>query len=624
MIRGASLYRGFLPALLIGLLLSGPAIADEFNRSVSISTKQLPAWAEEAWLEYHADRTNGRLQEASDVLDRLHKQAWSAGIQNFALPAAVLIQEGEEALSKGKLDEAVELGEAAEEWAPDDPNSLFFLAKALFRQHPGNLLPAVNAYFHALATAAADFWFTFYAIGRLVLILLAGFLGGFIVFWALMTVRYLPRLVHSLHELFAVVLNDAAVWALVITLLFLPLFIGLGAGFVLISGLCLLWLFMTRSERMVTVLFVTVLSLSSFWLPPLLSWFTADRSAELALLSRVMQGEASATGAAHLVEAQGGFDANGPVLLSLGIEKRREGKIPEALERYQQLRKLLPDQPGLLLNNFGNIYFLMKQYDEAVTYYKQSLDKNPRDVISHYNLNLVYREQLRFNEAKQELEAAEQINLLLVQSYHGLGPVDELFSTKTLWDVAFDESSLNEERSKAFFIDWLTPLPLDSSPILLLLFAGGAGVMRLVVSKKFTASGCALCGKTICFHCQRRILDIKTCNRCWSISKNVRRKADLRQIKIRQRWIQKVARLISVVFPGAGHFYIGWSIRGFIFLAVFMAIVFTVLFRNRFLHLPGERGGILGFGGILLLLLALAVLYLMVFYDLIKASHEKS
>jgi hypothetical protein len=403
----------------------------------------------------------------------------------------------------------------------------------------------------------------------------------------------------------------------------MPLFLGIGAGFVLLAGLCLVWLYMTQSERMIASLFVVTLGLSVFWLPTMLSWFTADQSAELILLSRTIRGDAAATGAAHRMEEQGGTDENGPVLFSLAIQKKREGKIAEALERYQQLLKLEPDQP-FLLNNIGNIYFLMNQYDEAMAYYKQSLAKDPRDEIGHYNLNLVYRELLRFNEAKQELEAAEQINLMRIQSYHGLGPIDELFSRKTLWRVAFSESSLKDEKSRILFENVLRPLSFDMSPIVLGLFAGGVVLLRLVVSRKITATDCALCGRSICFHCQRRILDIKTCNQCWSGAKNVKRKTDLRQIKIRQRWIHRIARWISVFFPGAGHFYLGWGMRGFVFLAVYMGLVFTVLFRNRFFQLPEERGGILGFGGVLFVVLGLVFLYFQVFRDLIKASHERS
>ncbi|MBI3811148.1 MAG: tetratricopeptide repeat protein [Nitrospirae bacterium] len=574
-------------------------------------------------MEYRTERSNNRLKEASDVLGRIQKQALSSGIRNFDLPAGVLVQEGEEAFSKGRMDEAVELGGDAVEWAPDDPNGLFFLAKARFRQHPFSPVPALGTYFHAFSAGVDNFWFMFYMIGRLVLILFAGLLGGFIIFFALLMVRYLPRLVHSLHERLSRVFNSAAVWVLAVSLLLMPLFVGVGGGFVFLSGLCLVWLYMSRSERIVASLFVVTLSLSAFWMPVMLSWFTADQSAELVLLSRVIRGEASATGAARTMEEQGGIDGNWSVLFSLAIQKRWEGKTAEALERYQQLRKLRPDQPGLL-NNIGNIYFLMKQYEDAVTYYKQSLAKDPRDAVSHYNLNLVSRELLRFNEAKQELEAAEQIDLPLVQSYHGPGPIDELFSGTTLWKIAFAESPVKEAKSRGLFGNLFMPLSLDASPILLVLFACGVVGLRLVVSRKFTATGCALCGRAICFHCQRRILDIKTCNRCWNGSKNVRRKTDLRQIKIRQRWIHQLARWISVFFPGAGHFYIGWGARGFVFLATFTGLVFTVLFRNRFFQLSGVRGGVLGFGGFLAVLSGLAILYFQVFRDLIRASHEKS
>jgi tetratricopeptide (TPR) repeat protein len=620
--RARALYKAFLPAVAISLFCSLPAVADDFGQANSLSTKQLPAWAEDGWSEYKAKRAAGQLKEAEAVLNRVQNQASSVGIQRFDLPAAVLVQEGEEDLSHGNIDEAVESGQAALQWSPDDPNSAFFLARALYARDSLKPSSSIAAYFNAISTGFRDFWFSFYMIGALLLVLFVGLLGSFLVLCTLLLVRYVPLLVHSLHELSTNMLIKPAVWTLVISLLLAPLFIGLSVGFGILWALCLVWLYMTRGERIVVAGMVVVFSLASFWMPMAMSWFVADQSNELMLLSRIVRGDAAASDAVRRMEAQGGYDKNGTVLLALAIHKRREGDYSDALERYQRLRKMEPDRP-MILNNIGNLYFLMKQYNEAVAYYKQATIKNPRDAVSHYNLSLVYREMLLFEDAEKEYNAAQKINLPLIQSFHGSGSVDEVFQKRILWKTALAASVLKDEEARRLFGKLMNPLTLNTAPLGVILFGAGAFVLRGVISRKFTATACPLCGRSICYHCQRRVLDVKTCTRCWSSFKNIKRKADLRPLKIRQQWRHRMARGLSVLFPGAGHIYIGRVTRGFIFLAVFMGLFFTLLFRTEFLQPPGEQS-LIGFVGSLIIGVGLFFLYLKVFWELFGAFPSKS
>ncbi|MBI3597744.1 MAG: tetratricopeptide repeat protein [Nitrospirae bacterium] len=609
--------------VLAGMILSLSVQAAEPTAAVSFSTKQLPPWAETAWSEYRTHRAAGRMKEASEAFSQVRQQAASQGIRGFDLLAAVMIQEGGEALSKGNIDEAVELGEAARQWSPDDPNSAFFLAKALFDQHPFSPFPAIGNYFSGLSAAVRDFWFSFYILGRLVLIFLVGLFGSFVIFFAFLLIRYLPLLVHGLHEWVGTVLNRPAIWVWVLTLLFIPLFIDISPGFILLVGLCFVWWFMTGSERLISATLVVVLSLAVYWLPVTLSWLTAGQSPELILLSQVVRGDAAASGWVPQVEERADYDKNWPVLFSVALEKKREGNYAEALERYQQLLKLEPDR-SIILNNMGNVYFLMQRHDEAMAFYKLSITKNPQDAASHYNLSLVYRELLRFTDAEQEYEAAQRINLSLIQSYPGLGPMDELFSKTILWKIAFSNSPSKEAGSQKLFEKIMRPLSLETSPYLLVFVAGGVIAMRLALSRKYTAIPCTLCGRPICFHCQRRILDIKTCSTCWRNFKNVKRKSDLHQIKIRRRWIFRTARWISILFPGAGHFYFGQEMKGFVFQAVFIGILFTFFFRSGFSRAPTEHGEILGFVSLSLILFVFVILYGLVFYDVLKLSYDKA
>jgi len=607
---------------LANMTLFLPVQAAEPNAAVSYSTKQLPSWAETAWSNYKAQMAAGQTNASSETLTEVRKQAAVQGIQGFDLPAAVMVQEGEEALSKGNIDKAVELGEAARQWSPDDPNSAFFLAKAQFDQHPFSPVAAIGNYFSGVLAAMQDFWFSFYIVGRLVLIFLVGLLGSFVIFVAFLLIRYLPLLVHGLHEWGGIVLNRPAIWVLVLTLLLTPWFFGASPVFILFLGLCFVWWFMTGSERLISATVVAVLSLAVYWLPVTFSWLKADQSPELLLLSQVVRGNADASGWNSRVEEQSNYDKNWPVLFSMALQKKREGNYADALERYQQLQKLEPDR-SIILNNMGNVYFLMKRYEDAVKFYKLSIAKNPEDAVSHYNLNLVYRELLRFNDAEQENEAAQRINLSLIQSYTGTGPMDELFSKATLWRVAFSNSSSEESDSKKLFGLIMRPLTLAMSPYLALFVAGGVIAMRLALPRKYTATHCTLCGRSICFHCQRRIMDIKTCPTCWRNFKNVKRKSDLNQIKIRRRFIFRMARLISIPFPGAGHYYFGREMKGFVIQAAYIGLLFTFFFGNSFFRAPTEHGAIVGIVGLSLILFMVFILYLLVFFDILKLSYDK-
>jgi hypothetical protein len=247
-------------------------------------------------------------------------------------------------------------------------------------------------------------------------------------------IRYIPLLVHSLHERLANYLNVPAIWTVVISVLLVPLFIGLGPGFVILIGIGFVWLYMTWNERIVTFLFILALGLSGVWLPAALSWYAADQSEELMLLSRVVRGDAATSEVSRRILDRGGYKDNWPVLFSLALQARRDENYAEALDRYQAVRKLEPDRSSIL-NNIGNIYFLSKDYNNAVAFYKQALLKDPWDAVGHYNLSLVYRELLLFEDAEKEYNAAQQISLPLIQSFQGMGSVDELFPT---WKISIE------------------------------------------------------------------------------------------------------------------------------------------------------------------------------------------
>jgi Tetratricopeptide repeat len=621
MIRSRIFLRTFIPAVMIGLILSIPALAAESAADLTYSAKQLPPWADEAWSDYRAQWSSGQYDAAQETLSQLRKRAIAMGIQRFDIPAAVMIRDGEEALSEGRTEDAIRYGKAATEWSPGDPNSWFFLSKAFHAQNPFKPFPALTNYIKGVSAGLSDFWFAFYLIGRLALIVAFGLLASFLVFFTLVLIRYVPFLVHGLHERFSNFLNAPAIWTVVISVILMPLFVGFGPGFVLLIGLGLVWLYMTWTERIVTSLFLVAVGLSGIWLPLAMSFYTADQSEQLMLLSRVLRGDAATAGSARRVVGGGGYEDRWPVLFSLALQARRDENYAEALDRYEAARKLEPDRSGIL-NNTANIHVLTKDYDKAQSLYKQALFKDPRDAVSHYNLSLVYRELLLFDDAENEYNAAQQISLPLIQSFQGMGSIDELFPTSTLWTAAFADTALRREYAAALYNKFLLPLTLGGSLLVLVVSGCLALLIRLAIPHKFLAGSCALCGRSICVHCQRRLLDIRTCNPCWQETKNIRRKGELPQLKWRQRWNHRVAGLLSIFLPGAGHIYLGRVTRGVAFLAIFMGILYPVFFHGAFLRIPGETNA-LGWVGTLVVILVFVLLYSRTLLEILRQAPER-
>jgi TM2 domain-containing membrane protein YozV len=613
--------RTLFPAVMIGLYLSIPALAAEPAADLTYSAKQLPPWADEAWSDYRAKWSSGQFSDAEEILSELRKRAIGMGIQRFDLPAAVMIREGEEALSEGRTEDGIRYGKAATEWSPGDPNSWFFLSKALHAQSPFKPFPALTNYIKGVSVGLSDFWFAFYLIGRVALIVAFGLLASFLVFFALVLIRYVPFLVHGLHERFSNYLNVPAVWTVVISVILMPLFVGLGPGFVFLIGLGLVWLYMTWNERIVTSLFLVAVGLSGIWLPVALSFYTADQSEQLVLMSRVLRGDAAVAESARRVVGGGEYKERWPVLFSLALQARRDENYAEALDRYEAVQKLEPDRYGIL-NNMANIYVLTNDYDKAQSLYKQAILKAPGDAVSHYNLSLVYRELLLFDDAENEYNAAQQISLPLIQSFQGMGSIDELFPSSTLWTAAFSDTPLRRQYAEALYHKILSPLTLGGSLAVLVVTGGLALLIRLAIPHKFLGGSCALCGRSICVHCQRRLLDIKICNPCWQESKNIRRKGDLRQLKWRQRWNHRVAGLLSLLLPGAGHIYLGKVARGFAFLAIFMGVLYLVFFPSAFLKIPGETNAF-GWVGTLVVILVLVLLYSRTILDIHRQAPER-
>ena len=104
----------------------------------------------------------------------------------------------------------------------------------------------------------------------------------------------------------------------------------------------------------------------------------------------------------------------------LGRQHEDRTEYPAALREYQAALASRPDVPGLRYE-IGNVYWNLKQYDDAERWLRQELERNPFHALAHYVLGRVYTEQGKPDEAIPHLEKALQLHPKLMGATFDVG-----------------------------------------------------------------------------------------------------------------------------------------------------------------------------------------------------------
>jgi tetratricopeptide (TPR) repeat protein len=92
----------------------------------------------------------------------------------------------------------------------------------------------------------------------------------------------------------------------------------------------------------------------------------------------------------------------------MGVALFKKGRIPEAIEYYQQALRLKPDYPEAH-NNLGSALVDVGRLQEAIEQFKQSLRLNPDFAEAYFNLALAYAKIGRSAEAITSAQKALEL-----------------------------------------------------------------------------------------------------------------------------------------------------------------------------------------------------------------------
>mgnify|MGYP000647960611 CR=1 FL=1 len=87
----------------------------------------------------------------------------------------------------------------------------------------------------------------------------------------------------------------------------------------------------------------------------------------------------------------------------LGTALRSLGEYEAAMSHLEAARQAYPTD-RVVLGQIGRLYFLQRQFEDAISTFEEVLRIDPEDLLAHYNLMLSYR-----GAGEPERAAAEQL-----------------------------------------------------------------------------------------------------------------------------------------------------------------------------------------------------------------------
>ncbi len=105
---------------------------------------------------------------------------------------------------------------------------------------------------------------------------------------------------------------------------------------------------------------------------------------------------------------------------NLGNVLKDQGKLDQAVARYQQAIALKPDYVEAL-NNLGNALNLQGKFEQAVARFEQALTLRPNYAEAHNNLGNVLLSQGKLDEAAAHYEQAIVLRPNLAEAHYNLG-----------------------------------------------------------------------------------------------------------------------------------------------------------------------------------------------------------
>jgi len=587
------------PSAAVGLLLllSPPAArtpAPVAARAVAPAPPVAPTF-EELWSAFVRADATGDSQKAASALAEVRRARIERNVESLDTVALALVSRGMAKLDQGQRDMGEEAFRTAAALAPGLPDAHSGLAVALLKRGPLGVVPSIEA---ALSGVSAFLLTGRGALRARELASVAGLLAAFAVACAVsvaLLVRHGGLLLHDLEEWLGPAHRGSASLALLLLLLLLPVATFQGWGWLPLWWMALLFTYLGGLERVLVLLVLGATLAVGPTASSLEFRLRTSRNPLYGAALDAVEGAPSAADVARIEEAVRRAPEDRDLVYLLGAARRRAGRYEEAAELYRQVLIAFPEDP-VARNNLANIEFARGSYEAARARYRAGTGPGSAPEVaatSYYNLSILHLQKFEYQAYNEARSNADVRAPGLVADY-------ERWKYDT-GDYAVVDLGLSRDDVREKFAG------VESGPGVKNVAGGGrrpddeAGWLARSLVNLFTASlvalalvallvgrwrgpkaftlHCGRCGTAFCRLCHLGQVSGGLCSQCYHLFvvrdgvSGPARNRKMVEVQRAEGRRDRIFRLLSVLSPGTGQIYGGWTLRGAVLVAAWYGVL---------------------------------------------------
>jgi tetratricopeptide (TPR) repeat protein len=498
------------------------------------------------------------------------------------------------------------------------------------KQGPLGILPATTATLAGLTARLPTLRGQVYLYSLLVPVLLLGLLAAVSVLAFALVLRHGALLQHDIEEFFGSGRGTMVAPAVYAALLFLPLLTFQGWAWLPLWWLALLFLYLSRLEKVVCL----AVLLSTLLVVPLVGSLNARLLAAENPLFRAsvlaIEGGPDQRAIDDLERASQANADDRDLLYLLALQYKKAGRYDDAAALYRDVLKARPTEP-IALNNLANIEFARGEPQAAIARYKQGIESAPGSEITatyYYNLSLAHLQRFEYQPHQEARSQADRLAPSLVAEYENLWRYGEtaavvdftLSQDEVFAKFAGSRSGIARKNlagaKAADLIHSLGPGDFLNrfSAFICLAFVVVLGISQWRGKRMFTMR-CPKCGTPFCKRCHLGAATSGLCTQCYHLFvvrdgvSGPARNQKLLEVQKEDERRERLFRALSLLSPGAGHVYAQSVALGAVLLLAWYWVLALLLLAGRVVPVTEAPEGLLPRWPLFVAGLALLLIY---------------
>lgn len=594
------------------------------------------------WFRFLTSLAEGSKIDAFYYLDEMYDTKLNYSDKNVSYYSYSLLTLSRMMENEGDLETALKLINESIRFSPDIARIHFYKAKFLWRHKPLNrLFEITDHYVIGVEDAMSDIATYTALVGNLIVSLEFFILTLFLIFAVGLMAKYLPLLSNDLKEKSGWEIHPLLFSVLIFLFLIFLATLDLGLIWILFFFNLAFFVYYTSMEKKIAIVFYVILLIApvalEYTATMMLSTHNQATDEIVQIKNDIYTWDAERKLKSWVEE---NFEDK-YALFTLGLLNKKTGYLSDARYYYNETLDL-DDNYAEVLNNLGNIKFVQKDYEGAFELYRKSIANNPSLVAPNYNLFKYYMIKFDQDEADKNHERALELSYDRISKFAeieiditAIEPdylalinrvvMDEDISDSVLWERVISSKG-NKDLANRLWKNMMIGTTLRSAPIIGIVAAAVLFIIGTLNRRYIFSKACKFCGRPFFLKSHSHMEKRDACNRCFSLF--VRREGVDPKTKARLRMAvdrvttrrNYIVRAVNILFPGFGNIYRGKTLKGFIFLALYVLLLVQLLTIDGIIVYPVSSQGFPLIHNPYLYLFFLIIVYIIAQRDFFKSE----